>query len=109
MKRTSPHKKSRLARTKARSTPSSRPPKSELLTLMNVGPATLRDLELLDIHHISTLAKQDPIKMYQKLEKITGYRHDPCVLDTLTAIVHEAKTGEKTPWWHWSAIRKGKA
>lgn len=79
---------------------------SELLTLKNVGPATLRDLEILGISRISELAKKDPEKLYKQLEQKTGYRHDPCVLDTLTAIVHEAKTGEKLPWWHFSAIRK---
>ncbi len=22
------------------------------------------------------------------------------------ATIHEAKTGEKTPWWEWSKVRK---
>jgi len=80
--------------------------KSELLSLMNVGPAMLRDLHLLNIEHIAQLSKKDPEALYKKLEKVTGHPQDPCVLDVFSAIVHEAKTGEKTPWWHWSEKRK---
>ena len=94
------------SKTPLRSKQKSKTEKSELLNLMNVGPAMLRDLHLLGIHQISALAKQNPEKMYKKLEKLTGHRQDPCVLDVFSAIVYEAKTGKKTPWWHWSAKRK---
>ncbi len=79
---------------------------SELLTLMNVGPATLKDLHLLGITSITQLSKQNPDHLYEKLQKITGQKHDPCVWDVFAAIIHEAQTGEKTPWWEWSKIRK---
>lgn len=81
---------------------------SELLSLMNVGPATLADLHLLGITTIAQLAKQDANYLYEKLQKITGQKHDPCVWDVFAAIIHEAQSGEKLPWWHFSQIRKNR-
>jgi nucleotidyltransferase/DNA polymerase involved in DNA repair len=81
----------------------------ELLTLMNVGKATMRDLELLGITTLKQLKEQHPDHLYAELEKLTGKKHDPCVWDVFAAIIHEAKTGEKLPWWHWSKIRKNNA
>ncbi len=81
-------------------------PKSELLGLMNVGQATLKDLHMLGIEKIEQLKAETPDYLYQKLQKITKTKQDPCVWDVFAAIIHEAKTGEKLPWWHWSKIRK---
>ena len=82
--------------------------KSELLYLKNVGPAAQRDLNLLGIYHVAELKNKDPQEMYERLQRITGNRHDPCVWDVFAAVVHEANTGEKLPWWHWTPIRKMK-
>lgn len=81
-------------------------PKSELLNLKNVGEAILKDLHLLGIETIEQLKRQDPDHLFEELQKITQTRQDPCVWDVFAAIIHEAKTGEKLPWWHWSKIRK---
>ena len=75
---------------------------------MNVGPATLGDLQLLGIEKIVQLKKQTPDELYERLQKITKTKQDPCVWDVFAAIIHEAKSGEKLPWWHWSKIRKNK-
>jgi hypothetical protein len=80
--------------------------KSALSALRNVGPATLKDLELLGITTIKQLAKAEPDELYERLQQITGQRHDPCVWDVFAAIIHEARTGEKTNWYEWSEIRK---
>lgn len=80
--------------------------KHELLTLENVGKATLKDFELLGIHSIKALAKQNPDELYARLQKITHSRHDPCCWDVFAAAIHEAKTGEKTKWWDWAKVRK---
>ena len=82
--------------------------KSELLNLMNVGKATLNDLDILGIHTVEQLKYQDPDDLYEKIQALTGTKHDPCVWDVFAAIIHEAKTGEKTPWWDWTKVRKGK-
>lgn len=78
----------------------------ELLSLKNVGKATLRDLQLLGITTLDQLKEQNPDYLYAELQRMTGTKHDPCVWDVFAAIIHQAKTGEALPWWHWSAIRK---
>ena len=82
---------------------------SELASLMNVGPATLKDFQLLNINSISELANSCPDELYLRLQTITGQPHDPCVWDVFAATIHEAKTGEKRAWWRFTPIRKKKA
>jgi hypothetical protein len=79
--------------------------KSPLSSLRNVGPATLKDLELLGITTVEQLARAEPDELYERLQQITGQRHDPCVWDVFAAIIHEARTGEKTDWFEWSVRR----
>lgn len=79
--------------------------KHELFSLKNVGPATFKDLQQLNIYSITELAKADPSELYQRLQQITGQKHDPCVWDVFAAIIHEAQTGIKTSWWEWSKKR----
>jgi len=81
------------------------PPK-ELQDLKNVGKATLADLKRLGIHSVRELASQDATDLFHKMEQKTGGRQDPCVWDVFAAIIHEAKTGERTAWWEWTAQRK---
>ena len=80
--------------------------KLDLLELMNVGKATLRDLEMLGISNTKELSEQNADELYERIQRLTGTKHDPCVWDVFAAIIHEAKTGEKTPWWKWTKIRK---
>ncbi len=81
--------------------------------LISIGPAMVRDFELLGIRSVSDLARQNPQRMYQKLERVTGTRQDPCVLDTFCAAVAQAKNPrlapEKCQWWWWSKKRKKEA
>ncbi|OGT32020.1 MAG: Mitomycin resistance protein mcrB [Gammaproteobacteria bacterium RIFCSPHIGHO2_12_FULL_35_23] len=80
--------------------------KNQLLSLKNVGPATYQDLKILGIHTIKKLSTCHPDELYIRLQAITERAHDPCVWDVFAAIIHEARTGEKQPWWHWTPIRK---
>lgn len=82
---------------------------NKLDSLMNVGPATQKDLALLGITTLAQLAQADPDELYERLQLITGCKHDPCVWDVFAAIIHEAQTGEKRPWWHWTPIRKARS
>ena len=82
--------------------------KSELLTLKNVGQATYEDLSQLGIQSIAELAQADPDELYIKLQRLTNRKHDPCVWDVFAAIIHEARTGEKQPWWEWTKVRKNR-
>jgi nucleotidyltransferase/DNA polymerase involved in DNA repair len=81
-----------------------------LQDLISVGPAMLRDFERLGIRSVKELAKQEPKKMYGKLEKLTGQHQDICVLDVFEAAVAQARNprlaAEKCEWWWWSRRRK---
>jgi len=85
----------------------------QLGDLISIGPAMLRDFEMLGIRSVAQLAKQNPERMYSKLERLTGQRQDPCVLDTFQAAVAQARNprlpAEKCQWWYWSRVRKAKS
>ena len=82
----------------------------ELGDLYSVGPAMLRDFELLGIRSIKQLAKQNPERMYRKLERITESPQDPCVRDVFCAAVAQARDprlpADQCQWWWWSRERK---
>jgi hypothetical protein len=85
----------------------------QLRELISVGPAMLRDFEQLGIRSVAQLAKQDPLKMYTRLERLTRRHIDPCVLDTFSAAVAQARNprlpAEQCQWWYWSRKRKAQA
>ncbi|MFZ5551355.1 MAG: helix-hairpin-helix domain-containing protein [Pseudomonadota bacterium] len=74
--------------------------------LPNVGPAMARDLRLLGIHHPAELHGRDAYSLYRQLERATGQRQDPCVLDTFMAIVDFMQGAAPQPWWAYTAQRK---
>ena len=84
----------------------------QLGDLISIGPAMLRDFEMLGIRSVAQLRKQNPQRMYSKLERLTGRRQDPCVLDTFQAAVAQARNprlpAEQCQWWYWSRVRKAK-
>jgi hypothetical protein len=85
----------------------------QLGDLISIGPAMLRDFQMLGIRSVAQLAKQNPKTMYLKLQRLTGQRQDPCVLDVFHAAVAQARNprlpAEKCQWWYWSRQRKDKA
>ena len=82
----------------------------QLGDLISVGPAMLRDFEMLGIRSVVQLAEQDPRRMYERLGRKRGQRQDPCVLDTFCAAVAQAQNprlpAEQCAWWYWSRKRK---
>ena len=82
----------------------------QLKDLVSIGPAMLRDFEQLGVCNVSQLARQEPKEMYERLCALTGERQDPCVLDTFSAAVAQARDPELPPaqrqWWYWSRERK---
>lgn len=83
-----------------------------LADLISVGPATIMDLALLNIHNMEQLAKANPKKLYEKLCRATGRKHDICTLDVFTCAIAQAKNPDlpkqKCQWHYWSRIRKMK-
>lgn len=78
----------------------------ELRALRNIGPAMQRDLDRLGIRSCAQLARADADRLYLKLQRLTGQRHDPCVWDSFAAAIHQTRTGEALPWWHFTRVRK---
>lgn len=78
----------------------------ELRTAPNIGKAMAEDLIRLGVRKLSDLRTRDPLKMYERLARLDGVRHDPCVLDTFMAVVDFARTGRERPWWEFTAARQ---
>ena len=72
----------------------------------NIGDSIARDLRRLGIKSPVDLAGRDPYRMYDDLCRITGQRHDPCLLDTFIAAVRFMDGGPQKPWWKFTAERK---
>ena len=91
---------------------SSRKETQKLQDLISVGPAMLRDFELLGIRNVAQLAKSDPRTMYRRLCEITNEKQDICCLDVFNAAVAQARSPrlpvEKCVWWYWSRKRKAR-
>jgi hypothetical protein len=82
----------------------------QLSDLVSIGPAMLRDFELLGIRTVAQLARRNPETMYEKLCEVTGQPQDICCLDVFRAAVAQAQNpnlpAEQRQWWHWSRQRK---
>jgi hypothetical protein len=85
---------------------SSRDDIARLEDIPNVGPAVAAALLRLGITSPSELPGRDPYALYDDLCRLTGQRHDPCLLDTFIAAVRYMEDGPKTPWWAYTAERK---
>ena len=85
--------------------------KRQLRDLVSIGPAMLRDFKMLGVRSVAQLARRNPKRLYEKLCSLTGKRQDPCVLDTFSAAVAQARNpllpAERCQWWYWSRERKG--
>jgi predicted GIY-YIG superfamily endonuclease len=79
---------------------------ARLEDIPNVGPAVAADLRRLAIATPDELPGRDPYALYDDLCRITGQRHDSCLLDTFIAAVRYMEGGPKTPWWKYTAERK---
>jgi predicted GIY-YIG superfamily endonuclease len=79
---------------------------TRLEDIPNAGPAVAGDLRQLGITSPSELQGRDPYALYDNLCRLTGQRHDPCLLDTFIAAVCYMEGGPKRPWWKFTAERK---
>jgi hypothetical protein len=79
---------------------------SDLEQLPNVGPAIAGDLRRLGIRRPQDLVGRDPYAMFDELCRVTGERHDPCLLDTFIAAVRFMVGEPARPWWAYTAERK---
>src|SRR5438309_10740629 len=86
--------------------PSRRREAARLEDIPNVGPAIAADLRQLGITMPSELPGRDPYAMYDDLCRITGQRHDPCLLDTFIAALRYMEGAPKKPSCKYTAERK---
>ncbi|HEY3769126.1 MAG TPA: helix-hairpin-helix domain-containing protein [Candidatus Angelobacter sp.] len=81
-----------------------------LQDLISIGPATLRDFEILGIRSVQQLARQNPAALYQKLCRVTGQSMDICAQDVFSAAIAQARNpllpADQCQWWYWSRQRK---
>ena len=84
----------------------------QLADLDYVGPATLRDFELLGIRSVAQLARANPERLYEKLCRVTGKSVDICCLDGFTCAIAQARNPKlpaaQRQWWYWSRQRKAR-
>lgn len=80
----------------------------KLLQIPNIGPASEADFHQLGITLPAHLVGKDPYLLYTRLCKLTGVRHDPCVLDTLISAVRFMEGAPPLPWWHYTDERKSR-
>lgn len=97
-------------RTVTRNAPRDSEQARNLADLVSIGPAMLRDFQLLGIRTVAELARQDPRRLYERLCTITGQSVDICCFDVFTAAVAQARnprlSDEPCQWWYWSRVRK---
>ena len=81
----------------------------DLRKLPNIGPAMARKLTRLGVEQAEDLRGRDPGELFDRLCELDGRLHDPCVLDTFTAVVDYANGAPARPWWFYSRERKARA
>lgn len=85
-------------------------PERKLGDLVSIGPAMLRDFELLGIRSVPQLARQNPQRLFERLSGITGAEQDICCYDAFCSAIAQARNprlpAEQRPWWYWSRKRK---
>jgi hypothetical protein len=79
---------------------------AKLEALPNVGPAIAKDLRRIGVMEPKALNGRDPFAMYDDLCRITGQRHDPCLLDVFISAVRFMEGASARPWWKYTAVRK---
>ena len=79
---------------------------ADLDELPNVGPAVARYLRRVGIRRPQDLLGRDPYQLFDQLCRVTGKRHDPCLLDTFIAAVRFMGGEPAEPWWAYTAERK---
>ena len=88
------------------------PQQRRLQDLTSVGPAIVRDFEMLGVRTIAQLARRSPEKLYEQLCQVTGQVQDLCCLDAFRAAVAQARNPRlplaQRQWWYWSRRRKAR-
>ncbi len=70
-----------------------------------IGKACSLDLWNIGLRSIADLEGQNPNDLYEKLNKVTGAKHDICMLYTFRCAVYymseQNHDKDKLNWWYW--------
>lgn len=80
----------------------------QLEQLPNVGPSIAADLRRIGVLHPAELARRDAFELYLAVQRATGRRQDPCVLDTFMAATDFMRGAPPRKWWSYTAERKAR-
>ncbi len=79
---------------------------TELTDLPNIGKAIAGDLRLVGIIHPQDLIGKNAYQLHDDLCRVTGEKHDPCVIDVFLAVIDFMEGSKPVPWWKFTAERK---
>ena len=79
---------------------------TDLQQIPNIGPSIAANLRLIGVSSPHDLLGKDPYAMYEELCRITGVRHDPCLLDAFIAATRFMAGEPAKPWWKYTPKRK---
>lgn len=81
---------------------------SKFQDIPNIGPAMVRDFQILGLTKPKDLIRKDPFQLYKQMCIISGKRHDPCVLDTYIAAIDFMNGAPPRPWFFYTKGRRKK-
>ena len=80
---------------------------AQFQTIPSVGPDLAKHVIDLGVYSLAELKGKDPAKLFDQLERLYGFRIDPCVEDGIRLIVHNAETSHSEKrWWDFTEERK---
>lgn len=77
-----------------------------LKEIPNVGPATIKYLNIIGINTPFELLGQNPYSMFQELCSVTGKQFDPCLADVFISSVRYMEGEPAKSWWEYTEERK---
>jgi hypothetical protein len=82
---------------------------SELQALPNIGPRLAEAFNRVGISTAEQLRSREPHQVQDEVGRIDERYRDPCVLDTLEAVIDHLNGSPPVPWWVYSRLRKAQA
>lgn len=79
---------------------------NSLNNIPNVGPATIKYLNMLGINKPFELIGQNPYSMFEEVCKISGKQFDPCLADVFISAVKFMEGAPSKKWWEYTKERK---
>lgn len=77
----------------------------DLQTIPGVGKSIAQDLRDIGIHSVADLKGCDPVKLYDRSNRVAGALQDRCLLYVFRCAVyfaeHRRHDPEKLKWWNW--------